>query len=72
MEQTLTREELIELIGITTANINGQFELWLTVTFAVIIASHLAGHRALSFKGFSAFSCRLVHGSINFAFSNAL
>ena len=45
MEQELTREELIELIGVTTANVNDQFELWLTVTFAVIIASHLAVHR---------------------------
>jgi hypothetical protein len=50
MEQPLSTEELIELIGVTTSNINDQFELWLTVTFAVIIASHLAGHR-LS-KGF--------------------
>ena len=45
VEQELTREELIELIGVTTANVNDQFELWLTVTFAVIIASHLAVHR---------------------------
>jgi hypothetical protein len=44
MGQEMTREELIELLGATTANVNSQFELWLTVTFAVIIASHLAGH----------------------------
>lgn len=45
MESELTTEELIELIGVTTANVNSQFELWLTVTFAVIIASHLAVHQ---------------------------
>ena len=50
MNSEFTREEYIELLGHTTANVNSQFELWLTVTFAVIVASHLAGHR-LS-KGF--------------------
>ena len=45
MDPQLTTEEFIELMGITTTSINSQFELWLTVTFAVIVASYLAGHR---------------------------
>ena len=45
MESPLNTEEFIELIGVTTSNINNQFELWLTVTFAVIVASYLAGFR---------------------------
>jgi hypothetical protein len=45
VEEQLTTEEFIELIGVTTTSINSQFELWLTVTFAVIVASYLAGHR---------------------------
>ncbi len=45
MDPKLTTEEFIELMGVTTSNINSQFELWLTVTFAVIVASYLAGHK---------------------------
>jgi hypothetical protein len=41
----ITREEYIQLLSYMTANINDQFELWLTITFAVIIASYIAGHR---------------------------
>ena len=41
----LSREELIELLAFAYSNIDSQFELWLTITFAVIIASYIAGHR---------------------------
>jgi len=45
-EQTpLTNEELIDLYGVTFSVIHSQFELWLTITFAVIIASYIAGHK---------------------------
>ena len=45
-EQTeLSREELIELLAFAYSSIDSQFELWLTITFAVIIASYIAGHR---------------------------
>lgn len=45
MNTELTNEELILLWDATISNINSQFELWLTITFAVIIASYIAGHR---------------------------
>jgi len=45
MRSELTNEELIQLYDAVYANINTQFELWITVTFAVIIASYIAGHR---------------------------
>ena len=41
----LNNEELILLYDVVTGSVNAQFELWLTITFAVIIASYLAGHR---------------------------
>ena len=41
----LNNEELILLYDVVTGSVNEQFELWLTITFAVIIASYLAGHR---------------------------
>ena len=41
----LNDEELILLYDVVTGSVNAQFELWLTITFAVIIASYLAGHR---------------------------
>ena len=41
----LTTEEAIALFDAAIANINSQFELWITITFAVIIASYIAGHR---------------------------
>jgi hypothetical protein len=41
----ITREEYMQLLSYMTTNINDQFELWLTITFAVIIASYIAGHR---------------------------
>ncbi len=48
-EQTeLSREELIELLAFAYSSIDNQFELWLTITFAVIIASYIAGHRLAS------------------------
>ena len=51
MREKLNNEELIALYEAVTGGINAQFELWLTITFAVIIASHLAGHRlSRSFK----------------------
>jgi hypothetical protein len=49
MTAPLTNEELIELTGVVMDNINGQFELWLTITFGVIIASYVAGHRLSRF-----------------------
>ena len=45
MREGLTNEELIQLYDVVTGSVNAQFELWLTITFAVIIASHIAGHR---------------------------
>jgi hypothetical protein len=45
MREELTNEELIQLYEVVTGSVNAQFELWVTITFAVIIASHLAGHR---------------------------
>ena len=45
MHEELTNEELIQLYDVVTGSVNAQFELWLTITFAVIIASYLAGHR---------------------------
>jgi hypothetical protein len=45
MRDELTNEELIQLYDVVTGSVNAQFELWLTITFAVIIASYLAGHR---------------------------
>jgi len=41
----LAPAELIQLYDAVTSNINAQFELWLTITFAVIVASYLAGHK---------------------------
>lgn len=45
MDRSLTTEELIELVTYTVTTINAQFELWITITFAVIIASYIAGHK---------------------------
>ena len=45
MREELTNEELIQLYDVVTGSVNSQFELWLTITFAVIIASYIAGHR---------------------------
>ena len=45
MREELTNEELILLYDVVTGSVNAQFELWLTITFAVIIASYIAGHR---------------------------
>ncbi|NQX87791.1 MAG: hypothetical protein HRT77_03915 [Halioglobus sp.] len=45
MREELNNEELIQLYEVVTGSVNTQFELWLTITFAVIIASYLAGHR---------------------------
>ena len=45
MREELTNEELIQLYDVVTGSVNAQFELWLSITFAVIIASYLAGHR---------------------------
>ena len=51
MREELTNEELIQLYDVVTSGVNAQFELWVTITFAVIIASYLAGHRlARSFQ----------------------
>ena len=45
MNQSLSTEEAIELLALSIENINQQFELWLTITFAVIVASYIAGHK---------------------------
>ncbi len=45
MRAELTNEELIQLYDAVSGNVNTQFELWITITFAVIIASYIAGHR---------------------------
>jgi hypothetical protein len=41
----LSTEEVIEFLAFSIGNINQQFELWLTITFAVIVASYVAGHK---------------------------
>jgi len=43
----LTNEELILLYDAVISNVNSQFQLWLTVTFAVIVAAHV-GRTSLS------------------------
>ena len=45
MSKKLTNEEIIQLYDVVTGGVSAQFELWITITFAVIIASYLAGHR---------------------------
>jgi hypothetical protein len=45
MKSDLTTEEYILFWDATLGQINAQFELWLTITFAVIVASYIAGHR---------------------------
>ncbi len=45
MKSDLTTEEVILIWDATLGQINAQFELWLTITFAVIVASYFAGHR---------------------------
>jgi hypothetical protein len=45
MQEQLNNEEFILLYEVVTGSVNAQFELWITITFAVIIASYLAGHR---------------------------
>ena len=45
MSRQLTTEEAIELLALSVDNINQQFELWVTITFAVIVASYIAGHK---------------------------
>ncbi len=41
----LTNEERIMLFEVAWGNINAQFEMWVAITFAVIIASYVAGHK---------------------------
>ena len=41
----MTIEERILLFEVAWGNINAQFEMWVAVTFAVIIASYVAGHK---------------------------
>ena len=45
MNDELSIEEAIMIREFLLGQINSQFELWLTITFAVIIASYIAGHR---------------------------
>jgi hypothetical protein len=45
MSEELTNEEIIQLYDVVTGSVSSQFELWITITFAVIIASYIAGHR---------------------------
>jgi hypothetical protein len=45
MPEKLTNEELIQLYDAVISNINTQFEIWLTVTYAVIIASYITGNK---------------------------
>jgi hypothetical protein len=45
MGEKLTNEEVIQLYDVVTGGVSAQFELWITITFAVIIASYIAGHR---------------------------
>lgn len=42
---SLSTEEVIEFLAFSIGNINQQFELWLTITFAVIVASYVADHK---------------------------
>ncbi|MEM6581634.1 MAG: hypothetical protein AAF699_10200 [Pseudomonadota bacterium] len=41
----MTIEEEILLFEVAWGNINTQFETWIAITFAVIIASYVAGHK---------------------------
>ena len=45
MNEELTTEETIQLFDVVVTNVSAQFELWITITFAVIIASYVASHR---------------------------
>jgi|GEM_PF-3270662 len=45
MEQDSTISEFVSVLDAVQSNINSQFELWVTITFAVIIASYIAGHK---------------------------
>ncbi|MFT5177299.1 MAG: hypothetical protein ACI90R_000336 [Alteromonas macleodii] len=76
MREKLTDEEIIELYGLVTGNVTAQFELWLTITFAVIIASYLAGHRlhkilqfaiAILYSAVSVLLYLMIMGTVQFA-----
>ena len=45
MDEQLTNEEVIQLYDVVAGVVSAQFDLWITITFAVIIASYIAGHR---------------------------
>ena len=49
MAEKLTIEEQAEIYGAVFSNVNSQFETWLTITFAVIIASYIAGYKLSMF-----------------------
>lgn len=45
MGDTKNVSDIIDAIGVMSSSINSQFELWVTISFAVIIASYVAGHQ---------------------------
>ena len=76
MREELTNEELIQLYDVVTSSVNAQFELWLTITFAVIIASYIAGHRlakslqyliAILYTAVSALLFLMLLGAVQFS-----
>jgi len=76
MREELTNEELIQLYDVVTSSVNAQFELWLTITFAVIIASYIAGHRlakslqyliAILYTAVSALLFLMLVGAVQFS-----
>ena len=76
MREELTNEELIQLYDVVTGSVNAQFELWLTITFAVIIASYIAGHRlakslqyliAILYTAVSALLFLMLLGAVQFS-----
>ncbi len=66
-----TVAELIELLQNESASIDMQFQLWITITSAVVIASFAARHH-LSFwiRAFVAFMYTLASATIAFRYAN--
>ncbi len=67
----ITVAELIELLQNESASIDMQFQLWITITSAVVIASFAARHH-LSFwmRAFVAVMYSLASATIAFRYAN--
>jgi len=66
MSGELTNKELIQLYDVVMTNINTQFELWLMVTFAVIIASYVTQETLTSHRALESFSNRIAVEEVSF------